>query len=119
MLNAEDLKNFTEKFQTSNRNVVREYIQSMFLSALYKIEGSGKLLFKGGTALRLVYQSQRFSEDLDFTGQRIYRTEEIDDLFIAAMAEVEKAVTAISFKEAKPTTGGYLGLIHYEANDQV
>lgn len=115
MLNLENLKEFIDRWQTTKENVVREYIQNLFLEALYKIEGSERLLFKGGTALRLIYLSPRFSEDIDFTGQGIYRNEEIDDLFIEALAGVAKAGINIYFKEAKLTTGGYLGLIHYEA----
>lgn len=72
------------------------------------------MLFKGGTALRIIYKSPRFSEDIDFTGQNIYSASVIDELFISAMAEVEKLGIKIGFEEAKPTTGGYLGIIHYE-----
>lgn len=119
MLNSKNLKEFIDRWQTTKENVVREYIQNLFLGALYKNEGSEKLLFKGGTALRLIYLSPRFSEDIDFTGQRIYRNEEIEDLFVGALSEVAKVGINIYFKEAKPTTGGYLGLIHYEAYDLV
>ena len=114
MLNSENLKEFIDRWQTTKENVVREYIQNLFLGGLYKIKGSEKLLFKGGTALRLVYLSPRFSEDLDFTGQGIYHNNEIDNMFVTALAGVEKAGIDIYFKEAKPTTGGYLGLIHYD-----
>ncbi|MFH1386491.1 MAG: nucleotidyl transferase AbiEii/AbiGii toxin family protein [bacterium] len=117
MMNSEDLKEFTDRWQTTKENVVREYVQNLFLGALYRINGSERLLFKGGTALRLAYLSPRFSEDLDFTGQGIHRNLEIDDLFLAALAEVEKAGIDIYFKEAKPTTGGYLGLINYDVYD--
>ncbi|MGB9613183.1 MAG: nucleotidyl transferase AbiEii/AbiGii toxin family protein [Candidatus Margulisiibacteriota bacterium] len=118
MLNIENLKEFIKKYQTNPRNIVREYVQSLFLSNLYKIDGAEKLLFKGGTALRLVYLSPRFSEDIDFTGQGIYHHAEIDDLFIEALSQVAQAGINIYFKEAKPTTGGYLGLIHYDLYGQ-
>lgn len=114
MLNRENLKEFINKYQTSEKNVVREYVQNLFLSALYKSPGSEKLLFKGGTALRLIYLSPRFSEDIDFTGQGIYRHEEIDNFFLEALSELEEIGIDISYREAKPTTGGYLGVIHYE-----
>lgn len=44
----------------------RDYLQHMLLSLLYA--RSQALIFKGGTALRLVYRSNRYSEDLDFNG---------------------------------------------------
>jgi predicted nucleotidyltransferase component of viral defense system len=118
MLNSENLEEFIERFQTRSINVVREFIQSLFLAGLYRQAGSEKLLFKGGTALRLIYSSPRFSEDLDFTGQGIYHHEEIDGFFVNTLVEIEKMGINVSYKEAKPTTGGYLGLIHYEVYDE-
>lgn len=63
--------------------------------------------------MRIIYQSPRFSEDLDFTGQNIQHTYEIDELFITTLAAIEKLGIPISLQEAKPTTGGYLGIIAY------
>lgn len=117
MLSIENLKEFTKKFQTRTENVQREYLQHLFLSSLYQLEGSEKLLFKGGTALRIVFGSPRFSEDLDFTGQNIHQYKIIDDLFIQTIDEVEKNGVDITFKDAKPTSGGYLGVIHYAMYD--
>lgn len=47
--------------------VVREYWEVVLLNRLFESPGSGELVFKGGTALRLAYGSPRFSEDLDFS----------------------------------------------------
>jgi predicted nucleotidyltransferase component of viral defense system len=117
MLSREILKEFTNKYQTTEKNIVGEYIQHLFLSFLYKIPFSEKLLLKGGTAMKIIYGSPRFSEDLDFTGQNIFQYKMIDDVFIEAMSEIEKIGIDISLREAKPTTGGYLGIIHYELYD--
>ena len=117
MLSLENLKEFTNKNQTRLENIIREYIQHLFLSSLYKTKGSEKLLFKGGTALKIIYGSPRFSEDLDFDGQNIYQPKVIDDLFIETISEIEKTGIEISFKEAKKTTGGYLGIISYRLYD--
>lgn len=114
MLTQETLQAFTKKFQTNERNVVREYIQHLCLANLYKNKEAQNLLFKGGTSLRLIYQSPRFSEDLDFSGKNFSSRNIIEDLFLKTLVEIEKMDIAISFKEAKSTTGGYLGLIHYE-----
>ncbi|PIR72453.1 MAG: hypothetical protein COU42_01185 [Candidatus Nealsonbacteria bacterium CG10_big_fil_rev_8_21_14_0_10_36_24] len=117
MLSLENLKEFTKKSQTIEKNIVREYVQHLFLSSLYKLPEAEKLLFKGGTTLRFIYGSPRFSEDLDFTGENIYHYQMIDALFINALSEIEKQGIKVDFKEAKPTTGGYLGIIHYELYD--
>lgn len=114
MLSLESLKEFTKKFQTIEKNIVREYIQHLFLSSLYKLPGAEKLLFKGGTALKFIYGSPRFSEDMDFTGEDISHYRVIDELFINALSAMGKQGIKTDFKEAKPTTGGYLGVIHYE-----
>jgi predicted nucleotidyltransferase component of viral defense system len=43
-----------------------ELLQLLLLDALYAQKNSEKIIFQGGTALRWVYNGQRFSEDLDF-----------------------------------------------------
>ena len=49
------------------RGILREYLQVLILKELYKLPDGKKLLFTGGTYLRLVHQTKRFSEDLDFS----------------------------------------------------
>jgi predicted nucleotidyltransferase component of viral defense system len=44
----------------------RDYLQHLLLFLLYR--HSQALVFKGGTALRIVYRGNRYSEDLDFNG---------------------------------------------------
>jgi len=48
------------------RAILREYLQVMILSAIYKHELAKSMLFTGGTALRFFHSLPRFSEDLDF-----------------------------------------------------
>lgn len=48
------------------RGILREYLQVLILKELYKLPEGKKLCFTGGTYLRLVHQTKRFSEDLDF-----------------------------------------------------
>jgi predicted nucleotidyltransferase component of viral defense system len=48
------------------RGILREYLQSQFLSFFYAQPKSSKLSFVGGTSLRLLRNLNRFSEDLDF-----------------------------------------------------
>lgn len=47
-------------------NIVREYLEMETLYRLSETELSENLIFYGGTALRLAWESFRFSEDLDF-----------------------------------------------------
>lgn len=48
------------------RAAAREYFHILTLKAIYGLPQSSALVFIGGTALRLGYNLQRFSEDLDF-----------------------------------------------------
>ena len=51
---------------TKKKAILREYLQTKILDLLYKKKISSHLYFIGGTALRLLYGLNRFSEDLDF-----------------------------------------------------
>ena len=55
-----------ELIKTNPKGALVEYLQYELLDSLFKLPGSEKLSFIGGTAIRIIYQSQRFSEDLDF-----------------------------------------------------
>ena len=48
-------------------NVLREYAQASVLRSLHESQAFQALSFVGGTALRFLYDLQRFSEDLDFS----------------------------------------------------
>lgn len=73
-------------------NVLKEHYQMYILDLLYRSSFSDKLVFKGGTALRLAYNSIRFSEDLDFS---LTKKVNFDDF-----AKVVKTIVA-KFSEAK------------------
>jgi|SRR3989338_3797905 len=72
MLNEFFLKTLEEEGKrlnipaNKNRALIREYLQTRIIAALYDKEGSPKLSFIGGTSLRLLRDLDRFSEDLDF-----------------------------------------------------
>ena len=97
-------------------NVVREYLQHLFLSFLYQEKKSEALLFKGGTALRLVWRSPRFSEDLDFTGSKIFISQ-IESLMEAALEKVESEGIKTDIEESKKTSGGYLAIFHFKTDE--
>jgi len=52
------------------RNIAREYLQAQILAALQRAGAMLTLAFHGGTALRFLYGSERYSEDLDFALER-------------------------------------------------
>jgi hypothetical protein len=48
------------------RNQAREYLQALILQSMQRAGAMVPLAFHGGMALRFLYNSQRYSEDLDF-----------------------------------------------------
>ena len=60
-------KNLMRDLKIDITQIVREEWEMKILEILLAADFSNKLLFKGGTALRLAYNSPRFSEDLDFS----------------------------------------------------
>jgi hypothetical protein len=69
------VQNATSPLQ--GRNVIREYLQARILGALQQAGAFIPLAFHGGTALRFLYATPRFSEDLDFA---LEKTRESYDL---------------------------------------
>lgn len=68
MLTLAQLRRLAQRTRIGLQPQERDYIQHLFLYLLYtapRRENVG-LHFKGGTAIRIVYGSPRFSEDLDF-----------------------------------------------------
>src|SRR3989338_3572331 len=117
MVSEEFISNLAVKYQTNELNVRREYFQHLFLSYFYQQSESAKIYFKGGTALRILYNSPSFSEDLDFNSPLI-NFKEIEDLLLDTLAQMEKENVAFSLKEAKQTSGGFLGAVSFEAFEQ-
>lgn len=48
------------------QGVLVEYLQHELLDSIFKEKSSTSLSFISGTAMRILYQNPRFSEDLDF-----------------------------------------------------
>lgn len=113
MISRDQIKILSNKHQTNELNIRREYFQHLFLSYFYQQSQAGSIYFKGGTALRMVYKSPRFSEDLDFSTS-FSGTEEIEEVITNTLVEVEKENVAVRIIEAKETQGGYLGTISFE-----
>ena len=59
------LSKLPNPLQASNQ--AREYLQALILQSLQRAGAMIPLAFLGGTALRFLYSSQRYSEDLDFS----------------------------------------------------
>ena len=113
MISEATVQTLADKYQTNVINVRREYFQHLFLSYFYQQPKAENIFFKGGTNLRLLHQSPRFSEDLDFNSAFIdYKG--IETLVIETLSQIEKENIKFSIKEAKPTSGGFLATLSFE-----
>ncbi|MBA3046970.1 nucleotidyl transferase AbiEii/AbiGii toxin family protein [Patescibacteria group bacterium] len=108
MISQEEIKRLSTRSQAQELTIAREYLHHNFLSELYKQQGSDRILFKGGTALRIIFNSPRFSEDLDFTATKNISYQEIENLLMEIYSTLDQWGFAAEIKEAKKTTGGYL-----------
>lgn len=113
MISEETILNLTTKYQTNVANVRREYFQHLFLSYFYQQRKAENIFFKGGTNLRLLQGSPRFSEDLDFNLAFI-DYEGIESVMLEALSQMEKENIKFSIKEGKPTRGGFLAAVSFE-----
>lgn len=109
MILPEELNQISKKSQTSFLNIARDYIQTLFLSAFYQQKESSSFFFKGGTAFHFVYQSPRFSEDLDFSAQA-FDCRVFEELLTKSLFFIEKNGLEVDLIESKPTSGGCLAI---------
>ena len=66
MLDFQQIKDqYPENLQRFERAILREYLQYKILQAVFDSNHASKLAFLGGTALRIIYGNNRFSEDID------------------------------------------------------
>lgn len=121
MISKEQLEKLAKQYHTPvSPNVVREYFQHIFLSELYKLPNTEKLMFKGGTALRIIYGSPRFSEDLDFSLFKVKEhdiKEFVEGLFLKALAGIEHMGIKVEIGEkTESTSGGYFGVATFHTD---
>src|SRR3989344_2570899 len=113
MIDKQEIQKKSTKFQTSEINVAREYCQHIFLSYFYA--SNPEVYFKGGPALRIVFNSARFSEYLDFTSS--LSINKIEKAVLEALDNSAKEGFDVGVLISKPTSGGYLSNIYYRFLD--
>ena len=119
MISSFAIQNLSKKLQTTELNIRREYVQHLFLAHFYHQKEAEQFFFKGDTALRIVFNSPRFSEDLDFSA-KLYNTKHIEDAIVSTLNEIEREGIDTEIVESKETTGGYLTNISFRiGNDQI
>ncbi|MCK4328842.1 nucleotidyl transferase AbiEii/AbiGii toxin family protein [candidate division WOR-3 bacterium] len=81
------------------RAILREYLQILILDGVNK--ETDMMLFEGGTALHLIYNFQRFSEDLDFLAPGLSMTDftELMESIVKRLIRMGFVVSITRFRE--------------------
>ncbi len=100
---------YPEALRPFKRNILREYLQCKILEIMFASEYAAKLSFLGGTALRIVYDNTRFSEDVDFDNFGLKEGE-----FDGIAEKVRVGLGALGLKTEVDTVskGGYRCRVH-------
>ena len=116
MISRSQIAELSASWQTVEPNVAREYVQHVLLSILFQLKGAeAKLAFKGGTALRLLRGSPRFSEDLDFTAWA--KPFHIGDWIKQTAKQAGLAGLEFKIVESNETSGGWFALMDTRVHD--
>lgn len=102
MITQDQIKQLAKKYKFNESIVAREFVQLVFLKEMYKKPFAKDIFFKGGTAIRLLYQGNRFSEDLDFTA--LFQGEELDGYLQKWFVSLKNQYP-FNFKARKTLTG--------------
>ena len=110
MISIEEIKKIKEIKKTNLYHAEKEYLQYIFLNAISKY--GENFLFKGGTCLRIVYELERASEDLDFnTNLSVSQTKEI---IRKCLKEFELLNVPYKIYSEKEFEGNYRAEIRFE-----
>lgn len=66
MKSLEDFSILSKETEVNIKFLLREYLQKFIILYLSNSDFFSEGVFQGGTCIRIIYNSQRFSEDLDF-----------------------------------------------------
>jgi predicted nucleotidyltransferase component of viral defense system len=102
MLTLDQLKDEygEELYRRNPKAILVEYLQHELLDSIFKEKNSKNLSFVGGTAIRIVYHSQRFSEDLDFDNLGLSYAE-FEELFKKVIVDMNAKGFIVEFRFVK------------------
>lgn len=101
------IKEWIEEYNPKNEeeilSALREIMQEITLAGLSRTDFFEKAAFYGGTALRIFYGLDRYSEDLDFSLLKPDPNFSIESYFIAVIDEFKALGLTVSIREKKKT----------------
>ncbi len=102
-MNTIELNNLVKKLQISKDQILREEAEIEFLSLLAENSLGIKVVFYGGTALRLAYGSPRFSEYIDLLRIKPFKFKEFETLIKKVAGKNGKKWRIKDLKEKRNT----------------
>ncbi len=112
MLDKETAQDLSKKLNIDLFTIYREYLQLLFLKYFYNQKETDKVYFKGGTALRFLFGSFRFSEDLDFT--TLLSKAKTKTLIDKTLQDLSKETEGVEFRETESIANSFSGRIFQE-----
>ena len=101
------IKEWIEEYKPQNEeeilSALREIMQEITLAALSRTDFFEKAAFYGGTALRIFYGLDRYSEDLDFSLLKPDSNFSIEPYFDSLLDEFKSLGLTVSIREKKRT----------------
>ncbi len=98
MLSIKEIAKFyPENMHVFKRQILREYLQYKILDIVFTSKFSKRIVFMGGTAIRIIHNSQRFSEDIDFDSKDL-SLNEFEQLVEIIRNELELEGFAVEMK---------------------
>jgi len=101
------IKDWLESYKPSNKEealqALREIMQEIALAGLQRAGFFEKAAFYGGTALRIFYGLNRFSEDLDFSLLEVNPDFSLDKYLDAILGEFKSLGMEVSVREKQKT----------------
>lgn len=94
MITREQIEALSEYYQIDSFTIFREYLQLIFLNYLYQNKKADRIYFKGGTSVHLLFNSPRFSEDLDFS--TVYKKEKIKKIIQEIKNEITREIAEVT-----------------------
>ncbi len=114
MLSKEQAQNFAKESKIDLFSIYREYLQLLFLKYFYGLDESSQIYFKGGTAIKFLFGSFRFSEDLDFSS--VLEDKAVEFLVQRAVKDLSRELP-VFFKKEKTVADSFSGRIFQDISD--
>jgi len=94
-----------------SRNLAREYMQALVLKCLQRSGAMVLLAFKGGTALRFLHNSRRYSQDLEFALQGGLANFEFPNFLRSIQSDLHDQgyVPELKVSDAEPIKEAFVG----------